>query len=236
MPDAVSADSITASDPSKIAFATSEASARVGREFVVIDSSICVAVIAKRPQMLARCSTRFCTIGTDFGRKLDAEVAAGDHDAIADVEDVFERIDGLRFLELGDDVDLVAAEVVKQRAQFDDVAAAADERRGDVVELVGDGEGDVFAILFRDRRNRQLGVGEIHPLLRRDRPAVNDARQHLRPVDRGDDQLDQPIIDEDALPELHLARQRRERRGDDRRVAHQRLGRDREHLTRSSVG
>ena len=44
-PLAVSAESITASDPSKIAFATSDASARVGRGFSVIDSSICVAVI-----------------------------------------------------------------------------------------------------------------------------------------------------------------------------------------------
>src|SRR5437773_5505730 len=39
-PVAVSAESITASDPSKIALATSEASARVGRGFSVIDSSI----------------------------------------------------------------------------------------------------------------------------------------------------------------------------------------------------
>jgi len=42
---AVSAESITASEPSKIALATSEASARVGLGFSVMDSSICVAVI-----------------------------------------------------------------------------------------------------------------------------------------------------------------------------------------------
>src|SRR5437016_4593402 len=39
-PVAVSAESITASEPSKIALATSEASARVGRGFSVLDSSI----------------------------------------------------------------------------------------------------------------------------------------------------------------------------------------------------
>ena len=153
MPDAVSAESITASDPSKIAFATSEASARVGREFVVIDSSICVAVIAKRPQHAGLVQHALLHDRDGFGRKLHAEVAAGNHDAIADFEDVFERIDGLRLLQLGDDIDLVAAEVVEQRAKLDDVAAAADERRGDVVELIGDGEGDVLAILLRDRGN-----------------------------------------------------------------------------------
>src|SRR6266566_3136751 len=52
-PVAVSAESITASDPSKIALATSEASARVGRGFSVIDSSIWVAVITGRRSSLA---------------------------------------------------------------------------------------------------------------------------------------------------------------------------------------
>src|SRR5258706_595519 len=47
-PEAVSAESMTASEPSKIALATSEASARVGRGFSVMDSSICVAVITGR--------------------------------------------------------------------------------------------------------------------------------------------------------------------------------------------
>ena len=44
-PVAVSADSMTASAPSKIAVATSETSARVGRRCVTIDSSIWVATI-----------------------------------------------------------------------------------------------------------------------------------------------------------------------------------------------
>ena len=66
-PDAVSAESITASDPSKIAFATSDASARVGRGFCVIDSSICVAVITGRRASRARAMIIFCTTGTRSG-------------------------------------------------------------------------------------------------------------------------------------------------------------------------
>jgi hypothetical protein len=53
-PEAVSADNITASVPSKMAFATSEASARVGSGFVIIDSSIWVAVITGLRQTPAR--------------------------------------------------------------------------------------------------------------------------------------------------------------------------------------
>ena len=43
--------------------------------------------------------------------------------------------------------------------------------------------------------------------------------EHLRRVDRGDDQLDEAVVDQDAMADLHFARQRRERRRDDRRVA-----------------
>ncbi len=62
-PTAVSWLSITASVPSRIAFATSVASARVGRELVTIESSICVAVIDGRASRPAARRRRFCTIG-----------------------------------------------------------------------------------------------------------------------------------------------------------------------------
>src|SRR5207249_5167232 len=52
-PTAVSADSITASVPSRIAFATSEVSARVGRGLCTMDSSIWVAMITGIPAALA---------------------------------------------------------------------------------------------------------------------------------------------------------------------------------------
>ncbi len=63
-PDAVSPDSITASVPSSIAFATSDASALVGLVCCVIDSSIWVAVITTFPFMLARSISIFWMTGT----------------------------------------------------------------------------------------------------------------------------------------------------------------------------
>ena len=52
-PAADSADSITASAPSKIAVATSETSARVGTGELIIDSSICVATTTGLPAQRA---------------------------------------------------------------------------------------------------------------------------------------------------------------------------------------
>jgi len=156
-------------------------------------------------------------------RQLHAEVSARDHHPIAHFEDLVEIVDGLRFLQLRDHVDLIAARFVQKRAELDDVGLAADERRGDVVELPLHGESDIDAILVRDRRDRQLGVGKVHPLLRRDWAAVEDPRRHALLVDRRDDELHEPVVDEDALPDADLPRQRRERRRDRTGVAHTRL-------------
>mmetsp|Transcript_36070 Transcript_36070/g.60795 ORF Transcript_36070/g.60795 Transcript_36070/m.60795 type:complete len:203 (+) Transcript_36070:698-1306(+) len=53
---------MTQSVPSSTALATSVASARVGRGFMVMDSSICVAVITGLPFTLQRSIMRFCTM------------------------------------------------------------------------------------------------------------------------------------------------------------------------------
>ncbi len=62
LPTADSPESITQSVPSMIALATSVASARVGRAFPVIDSSICVAVMTGFPRRFARWTSRFCSM------------------------------------------------------------------------------------------------------------------------------------------------------------------------------
>ena len=63
-PDAVSAESITASVPSSTAFATSETSARVGIGLEIIDSIICVAVMTNLFCARAMRIMRFCRPGT----------------------------------------------------------------------------------------------------------------------------------------------------------------------------
>ena len=88
-PAAVSAESITASVPSRIALATSLASARVGRGCVIIDSSICVAVITGRPSRLQSAMMRFCAYGTSSNGSSTPEIAARDHHAVRRANDRF---------------------------------------------------------------------------------------------------------------------------------------------------
>ena len=102
-PTLVSPDSMIASAPSRTALAQSEASARVGREFSIIDSSTWVATITG----LAVCAGDLDGALLDqrhvLERQLDAEVAAGDHHAVERVDDLAEVVDRLRLLDLGDD-------------------------------------------------------------------------------------------------------------------------------------
>ncbi len=64
LPAADSADSMTASAPSKMAVATSETSARVGTGELIIDSSICVATTTGLPVARPSRVICFCTPGT----------------------------------------------------------------------------------------------------------------------------------------------------------------------------
>mmetsp|Transcript_34685 Transcript_34685/g.78286 ORF Transcript_34685/g.78286 Transcript_34685/m.78286 type:complete len:248 (+) Transcript_34685:547-1290(+) len=67
LPEALSAESITASAPSKTAVATSLASARVGTGCSIMDSSICVATTTGLPILLHSSMILLWIIGTSSG-------------------------------------------------------------------------------------------------------------------------------------------------------------------------
>ena len=81
-PLAVSAESMTESLPSKIALATSLASARVGRGFSIIDSSICVAVMTGLRHCGGAADDMLLNDRNFFRRHFHAQIAARDHHAI----------------------------------------------------------------------------------------------------------------------------------------------------------
>ena len=132
-PTAVSPESITADVPSRIAFATSLASARVGSGEWIIVSSICVAVITGFPRSSALRMIRFWMQRHERRPDLDAEVAARDHHRVGLGEDVVEDLDRLGLLDLRDHV-RVRARLLDQRAQVADVGGRADERERDEVD------------------------------------------------------------------------------------------------------
>ena len=123
-PTAVSAESITAEVPSRIAFATSLASARVGSACSIIDSSICVAVITGLPRSRQRRMIRFCISGTVAApistprspRATISGVGLGEH--------LVERVDRLGLLDLGDHLRRRAVRAISSLSSRTSSAAA----------------------------------------------------------------------------------------------------------------
>ena len=120
--------------------------------------------------------------GNFFGRDFDAEVSAGDHDAVGDFEDGVEVLDGLGLFELGDDpgVGLEGGEALLDVA---DVVGGADEGDGDGVDALADGEDEVFLVLLGERGDLDGDAGEVDALLFAEHAAVDDLADDVFALD-----------------------------------------------------
>ena len=88
-----------------------------------------------------------------------------------------------------------------QTAQVADLlhgAAVADERRGDVVDVLLDAEQDVLAVAVGDGGQRDVDVGDVDALALADDAGVLDDAVHVLAVDALDLEVDQAVIDQDV--------------------------------------
>ncbi|CAM5280500.1 hypothetical protein SALBM311S_06672 [Streptomyces alboniger] len=226
-----SADSMTASAPSRIALATSEASARVGRESVIIDSIIWVATITGLA--LRRHSSirgRFCTMGTFSSGYLTARsprATITPSNAITTSSYVLHR---LRLLHLGDDGD-PAALLVHDLVHVRDVRGVPDEGQGDQVAAHAQREAQVLDVLLGQRRDVHGRTGQVDALVVGDDTALDHDRPDLGAHDLGDLQLDVAVVDQDLVALGHVAGQALVGRPADLLVTGDVLGRDDELVT-----
>ena len=145
---------MSAEVPSRTAFATSLASARVGSAWWIMDSSIWVAVIAGFPCSSAQRMIRFWTSGTAAGpistpRSPRATITASEALTIASSSSM-----RLGLLDLRDH-ERRRAGAVQELAQRADVPGRADERERDVVDSDRERELEVGEILLGQRGDRE---------------------------------------------------------------------------------
>ncbi len=176
-PDAVSADSITASVPSMTELATSSTSARVGIGLSTIDCSIWVAVITTLLHSSAVRMISFCRPGSSASPISTPEIAARHHHHIAGLGDFDQILDGLGTLDLGHDVRERAMAFGDGTGQFD-IGGAAAERHGQEIDIQLGGDGDMFLVLLGQGIQRQAAAETVQAFAVRQRAAG----QH-----RGDD-------------------------------------------------
>ena len=103
-------------------------------------------------------------------RHVHAEVAAGDHDRVDDVQDTGQVGEDLVPLELGDQRHVVGALGPQEAPHFLDVAGRAHERDRDEVDALPEAEFQIFAVLVGQAGHRQRHVRQREPLVVADAP------------------------------------------------------------------
>ena len=106
-----------------------------------------------------------------LGPHLDAQVAAGHHDAVGHVEDLVEVRHRLGLLDLGDHRDAGAA-LGDAALQVDHVGGVPHERHRDQVDAGVDHDLEVRAVLGSDRRDAQADPRHVDALARGEKTAV----------------------------------------------------------------
>ena len=141
--------------------------------------------------------------GDLFRRHFHAQVAAGHHDAVGDLQDGFEMLDRLRLFQLGDDPG-VAAERGYAVAHQGHVFGRAHKGDGDGVDAVIERELEVFCVFLRQRGRAHQDAGKIDALVFAQQAAVDNIAGHVLAVHFVDAQLDESVGEQNARALLHV--------------------------------
>ena len=147
--------------------------------------------------------------GDFFGWDFDAEVSAGDHDAVGDLQDGVEVLDGLWLFEFGDDpgVGLEDRETIFDVAY---VVGGAHEGDGYGIDTLADGKDEVFLVLLGKRGDFDGDTGEIDAFVLAEGSAVDDLADDVYTFDGFDAKFNQAVGEQDAGAGLKIFRERGE--------------------------
>jgi len=139
-------------------------------------------------------------------RELDAQVAAGDHDAVERADDLGEVLDRLRLLDLGDDRDPTSLFVHDPLAVLV-VGRGADEREGDEVGAEPDRPAEVLLVLVGQRRHAHGDARQVEALVVGDGACHLDPGHDPRPVHLDHANTHAAVVDQDGVAGLAVTRE-----------------------------
>ena len=197
-PTLVSPDSITASAPSRMALATSEASARVGRGAEIIDSSIWVATMTGLAQRRAAVTIFFWTSGTSSSgsstpRSPRATMKASKASMISSRLSI-----ACGFSSLAMTGSRLPSSSITWCTMLD-VGGAADEGQRDHVDAVPQRPAQVGGVLLAHRRHADGDAGQVDALVVADGAADDDLGDDVGVGDLDGLQLQPTVVDQDAV-------------------------------------
>ena len=197
-----SPESMMQSVPSRMALATSVASARVGRRLETMDSSICVAVMTGLPARLALAMSCFCrmaisSIGTSTPRSPRAtmmpSVAFRISSKCSSASDA---------LDLGDDEGLFA-DGLGGGAHGLDVRGGLHERLAHRVHARLERELQAGAVVVGERADAEIDARQVEALPGTQLAADRDLAVDIVARHALDDQLHQAVVEEEPVARLH---------------------------------
>jgi hypothetical protein len=153
-----------------------------------------------------------------FQRALNGHVATGGHDAVEGLDDLFEVLQSLRLLDLGNDRDATAF-LVHDLVGAVDVGGETHEGHGDDVGTGADGPTQVGLILLGQSRQGDGDARQVDALVGGHRTGHDDLGVHVVALDLGDLKTDLAVIDQDRVARVAIARQALEGGGGDVLVA-----------------
>jgi hypothetical protein len=140
-------------------------------------------------------------------------VATGNHDAVHAVDDLVDIGQRGMRLDLGDQGER-ASMTLDHAPRVEDIRGRPDERQRHVVDLVAEAEGQVVAVLVRERRRRDRAGREVDAFARPQRAARDHLATDILLSDANDFQLHIAIAQEQGVAGLDIYREVRVVDGD----------------------
>ena len=204
--------------PSRMALATSVASARVGRRLVVMDSSICVAVMTGLPALLALAMicfwiTAICSIGTSTPRSPRATMMPS---AACRISSRWSSASERSILAM---MKGVVPERLGGGAHGLDVGGGFHERLAHRVHAVGERELQAGAVVIGEGADAEVDARQVEALPGAQFAADGDLAVDVVARDALDDQLHEAVVEKQPVARFHHPGQRLEAHRNPPRVA-----------------
>ena len=140
-----------------------------------------------------------------FCRDFDAEVTAGDHDAVAHLDDVVNVVDRSLTFDFGDDLHM-AVVFFQNLADRQDIFAALDEGSGNPVHVHAAAEFDIVGVCIGNSRQVDGNARYGNAFTVAHLAAVEDFRMDVLAFDADNFQVDQAVRQEDVVAGFDVLR------------------------------
>ena len=131
---------------------------------------------------------------------LHAKVAPGHHDAVADLTDVLDIIHAGPVLDLGDDIDLLAAVFPEEVLHILHILTGGHKGGGHEVHIVPDAEEQVRLVLLAEEGAGHEPVGEVHALPVGQVAAGQDLTDRVAALQGRDLEHHKAVVHQDPVP------------------------------------